>query len=198
MNRLLLVMAFLPTGLVKATGQRFTLLSTDNPVGFFFEAMYQTGPYWYFIGFMQVAAALLLLFPATAALGALLFFPISLSIFLITWGIGFGATVYVTFGMLMAATYLICWDADRIWSAASQVLGSRKGPALLADANSIEKTGWVVGGVVGVCLFLITRSFIPREHTLPLLITGGGAFLLVVAGWIVQAFKRRSPRIAAE
>ena len=100
--------------------------------------------------------------------------------------------------MLLAATYLICWDADRIWAAAFHLMGSRKGPALLSGAHLIEKTGWVVGGVVGVCLFLITRSFIPRELTLPLLITGAGAFLLVVAGWIVQAFKRRSPGLAAE
>ena len=69
MNRILLAMAFFPTGLVKATGQRFTLLPIENPVGFFFEAMYQTGPYWYFIGMVQVAAAVLLLIPATATLG---------------------------------------------------------------------------------------------------------------------------------
>ena len=31
MNRLLLAMAFLPTGLVKLTGQRFTILPVDDP-----------------------------------------------------------------------------------------------------------------------------------------------------------------------
>ncbi|MGI9625596.1 MAG: DoxX family protein, partial [Longimicrobiales bacterium] len=66
MNRLLLAMAFIPTGLVKATGQRFTTLPVENPVGFFFEAMYQTGPYWFFIGAMQILAGVLLLVPATA------------------------------------------------------------------------------------------------------------------------------------
>jgi uncharacterized membrane protein YphA (DoxX/SURF4 family) len=91
-NRLLLSMAFLPTGLVKLTGQRFTVLSVDTPVGFFFEAMYQTGPYWIFIGLVQVVAAVLLLIPATATLGAVVFFPVGLSVLLVTWGVGFGTT----------------------------------------------------------------------------------------------------------
>jgi len=99
---------------VKATGQRFTTLPVDNPVGFFFEAMYQTGPYWYFIGFSQIAAAVLLLIPSMATLGALLFLPIGFSIFLVTWGIGFGGTVYITAGMLLSVMYLVCWDADKV------------------------------------------------------------------------------------
>ena len=70
MNRILLAMAFLPTGLVKATGQRFTLLPVDTPVGFFFEAMYRTGPFWRFIGVVQVASAVMLLIPGTALLDA--------------------------------------------------------------------------------------------------------------------------------
>lgn len=191
MNRLLLAMAFLPTGLVKATGQRFTVLPVDNPIGFFFEAMYQTGPYWYFIGFMQVAAALLLLVPTTATIGALLSFPISLSIFLITWGVGFQGTVYVTFGMLLSTTYLLCWDADRIGAAAAHVWGTRRDHRLLEGANWIEKTGWIVGGLVGISLFLITRNFLPSWLTRTLLIIGAGAFGLVVVGWIVGLVRRK-------
>ena len=99
-------MAFFPTGLVKLTGQRFTLLGVDTPVGFFFEAMYQTGPYWRFIGLAQITASVLLLIPRTATLGALLFLPIGTSIFLITWGVGFQGTVWVTSGMLLAVVYL--------------------------------------------------------------------------------------------
>ncbi len=141
MNRLLLAMAFLPTGLVKLTGQRFTLLPVENPVGFFFEAMYQTGLYWNFIGFMQVAAAILLLIPKTATLGAVLFLPVGFSIFLITWGVGFGGTVYVTAGMLLSVIYLVCWDGDRVWAAAFQLMGRRSAPSLLSGAHWLEKAG---------------------------------------------------------
>ena len=192
MNRLLLAMAFLPTGLVKATGQRFTLLPVENPVGFFFEAMYQTGPYWYFIGFSQVAAAILLVVPATATLGALLSLPISLSIFLVTWGIGFGNTVYIAAGMLLSVTYLLCWDADRIWSAGALVLGSRRGPHLLAGANRLETTGWVIGGAVGIGFFLVTRSFLPNAWTNELFFVGLGAIAMVLIGWVYGLLRARS------
>ena len=185
MNRLLLAMAFIPTGLVKATGQRFTLLPVEHPVGFFFEAMYRTGPYWVFIGGVQVAAGVMLLVPSTAALGALLFLPVGVSIFLITWGVGFQGTVYVTAGMLLAVIYLVCWDGDRMWRAAAQLLGSAEHPPLLEGAPLVERIGWGLGGAVGLALFLTTRNFVPRAWLVELLWTGGAAALLVVAGWVV-------------
>jgi len=191
-NRILLAWAFIPTGLVKATGQRFTLLGIDNPVGFFFEAMYQTGPYWRFIGLSQITAAVLLLIPRTATLGALLFAPIITSICLITWGIGFQGTVWVTSGMLLSVTYLLCWDADRIWAAGSH-LWERvpAGHGLLAGAHWLEKTGWVLGGLVGMSFFLFTRGFVPSSLVLELMVTGAVAVVLVVAGWIAGMVGRR-------
>ena len=38
-TRILLFLGFLPSGLKKVLGERFTLLSVDTPVGFFFEAL---------------------------------------------------------------------------------------------------------------------------------------------------------------
>ncbi len=189
MTRLLLAMAFIPTGLVKATGQRFTLLGVDNPVGFFFEAMYRTGPYWNFIGVMQIVAGVCLLIPATAALGALLFLPIAVSIFFITWGVGFTGTVYVTGLLVLAVTYLVCWDADRIWSAGSHVLG-RGGPRLLDGMGGVEITGWVLGGLAGMGVLLDTRGFMPGAALLPLLAAGLIAILLVLVGSILEARRR--------
>lgn len=190
-NRLLLAMAFLPTGLVKATGQRFTILPVSNPVGFFFEAMYQTGPYWHFIGIMQITAALLLLIPSTATLGALMFLPIAVSIALITWGIGFGNTIFIAFGMVLSAVYLVCWDGDRIWSAGTRLVGTRQELPLLEGAHAIEKAGWALGGSVGIGLLLVTRGFLPRVWTLGLLITGVAAAGMVVAGWAAAALGAR-------
>lgn len=195
MNRLLLAMAFIPTGLVKATNQRFTVLPVENPIGFFFEAMYQTGPWWIFIGCVQVAAGVLLLIPATSTIGAILFLPIGVSIFLITWGVGFGNTVLVAGGMVLAVTYLVCWDADRIWAAASKVVGRRSGPPLLEGAHPVEKTGWALGGATGIALWLGTRGYVPSAWFLELLAVGVGAALMVVIGWILGAMRsrRRAP-----
>lgn len=189
MTRLLLAMAFIPTGLVKATGQRFTVLGLDSPVGFFFEAMYRTGPYWNFIGVMQIVAGVCLLIPATATLGALLFLPIAVSIFFITWGVGFTGTVYITGLLVLAVTYLVCWDADRIWTAGTHVLG-RNGPRLLDGMGKVEIAGWVLGGLAGLGVFLGKRGFMAGAALLPLLAAGFVAILLVVAGWILESRRR--------
>lgn len=191
MNRLLLFMAFLPTGLVKASGQRFTQMPVDTPVGFFFEAMFQTGAYWHFIGVMQMVAAVCLIIPATATLGALLFLPIIVSIVFVTWGIGFEGTIWITAGMLLANIYLLVWDADRVWAAARLVIGRRPGLPLLQGSNTIELSGWIGGGLTGLALLLVARSFLPHSWTLPLLAGGGLCALLVVAGWIVSAGRAR-------
>jgi len=83
-TRVLLALAFLPSGITKVMGNRFTVLGIDNPVGFFFEALYRTGFYWRFLGICQLTVALLLLIPKTSTLGALAYFPLILNIFVIT------------------------------------------------------------------------------------------------------------------
>lgn len=185
-NRLLLAVAFLPTGLVKLLGRRFTVLSVDNPIGFFFEAMYQTGPYWHFVGTVQVVAAVLLLIPATATLGALLFLPVGVSVFLITLGLGFQGTVWITSGMLLSVTYLICWDGDRIWAAGAQLVG-RRGGSLVEGMHRLELAGWTLGGGVGMAFFLMTRGFVPGDWMPILLGAGVATAVMVVLGWVLGA-----------
>lgn len=189
-NRLLLAMAFLPTGMVKLLGQRFTVLPVDHPVGFFFEAMYRTGAWWHFIGAVQVVAAVCLLVPATATLGAILFLPIAVSIFLITWGVGFQGTVWVAGGMVLSATWLACWDGDRVWEAGSRVLGRRPGPGLLEGAHPVEVVGWGLGGAAGMGLFLATRNLVPMTWLAPLLGVGIGGAFLVGVGWLLGLWRR--------
>jgi uncharacterized membrane protein YphA (DoxX/SURF4 family) len=113
-TRILLALGFLPSGLTKVLGNRFTVLGVDNPVGFFFEAMYRTGFYWRFIGLCQLVAALLLVIPRTATLGALVYFPLILNIFVITLSLHFQGTPVITGLMLLANLYLLCWDHDKL------------------------------------------------------------------------------------
>lgn len=112
-TRVLLVAGFIPTGLVKLMGDRFTLLGTETPIGAFFEAMYQTGLYWRFLGLGQVVAACLLLLPPLAHLGAAMFMPIMVNIFVITVSLDFTGTPFVTGPMVLAACYLCFWDFHR-------------------------------------------------------------------------------------
>lgn len=114
LTRVLLALGFMPSGITKVLGNRFTVLGVDNPVGFFFEALYRSGFYWNFIGVCQLTAALLLLVPRTATLGALVYFPIILNIFVITVAMSFTGTPVITGLMLLGSVYLLCWDYDRL------------------------------------------------------------------------------------
>lgn len=112
-TRGLLAVGYLRSGLIKVLGERFTTLPVDTPIGYFFDALHQTGMYYRFLGLSQVAASLLLLLPRTAPLGALLYLPISLNIFLITVSLGFQGTPFITGLMLLGAVYLVWWDYPR-------------------------------------------------------------------------------------
>jgi hypothetical protein len=69
--------------------------------------MYRTGFYWRFLGLRQLATALLLLIPRTATLGALVYFPLILNIFVITVPLHFQGTPFITGLMLLANLYLL-------------------------------------------------------------------------------------------
>jgi len=113
-TRILLFMSFLPSGLKKLLGERFTLLGVETPVGFFFEALYRTGLYWNFIGFMQLLAGILLLIPRTSFLGALIYLPIIINILIIVVAMQFRGTPYIVALMLLANLYLLLWDYKKL------------------------------------------------------------------------------------
>jgi uncharacterized membrane protein YphA (DoxX/SURF4 family) len=109
-TRAMLALAFLPSGLKKLLGMRFTQLPIESQIGFFFEALYRTGFYWNFIGAAQLAAAALLLIPRTTRIGALVYFPIALNIFLITVSMHFRGTPVITGLMLLGSIWLVLWE----------------------------------------------------------------------------------------
>lgn len=113
-TRLILAVGFIPPSIKKILHQPFTILPDSNPVGHYFNALYDTGFYYEFIGWAQLIAALLLLFPRTAHLGAMMFFPIILNIAVLTSSVGFVGTNYLTALMFLASLYLVCWEYDRI------------------------------------------------------------------------------------
>lgn len=114
LTRVLLALGFTPSGWTKLVGNRFTTISPETPIGYFFEALYQTGLYWRFIGAAQLAAAVLLLIPRTATLGVVVYFPLILNIFLITVSLHFRGTPVITGLMLLGSVFLLCWDWDRL------------------------------------------------------------------------------------
>ena len=113
-TRLTLAVGFIPPSVIKILHKPFTILPDSNPVGHYFNALYQTGFYYEFIGWGQLIAALLLLFPRTAHLGALMFLPIITNIAVLTTSVGFVGTWLITILMSFAALWLVSWEYDRL------------------------------------------------------------------------------------
>lgn len=113
-TRILLAIGFIPPSYTKIIHQPFTLLPDSHPVGHYFNALYQTGFYYEFLGWGQMIAAILLLFPRTAHWGALMFLPIIVNIAVLTASVGFKGTWILTLLMSFAALWLVAWDYDRL------------------------------------------------------------------------------------
>jgi hypothetical protein len=171
-TRTLLAIGFIPTGMVKLLGYRFTNMSVESDLGAFFEILYQTQPYWQFLGFTQVLAGILVLIPATAALGALLFLGIMVNIFIITLSYYFAYTPVITFLMLLATIWLILWDYHRfrrlIFNSPpifddpknTHYQGTLPDPAL---ANVYERFTYFLGTISGLLFFGMLRGLVLPE-----------------------------------
>lgn len=158
-TRLLLAVAFIPTGMVKLLGYRFTTMDPTTPIGGFFETLYRSGPYWHFLGASQILAGVLVLNAATATLGAVIFAPIILNIFVITLSYDFGGTPVITGLMVLATLYLLAWDYDRLRGMFG--FDEQPAPRPLPQptlSGPAERAMYVVGAVAGLGLFTGLRG----------------------------------------
>lgn len=112
--RVSLAAGFLPSGYVKIAGERFTDLAVNHPMGHYLDALFQTGFYYTFIGVLQMGAAILLLIPRTATLGAVIYFPLILNIFILTLSTRFVGSLLSSPLMVLANLYLLCWDYHKL------------------------------------------------------------------------------------
>nr|WP_293294673.1 hypothetical protein [Allomuricauda sp.] len=158
--RILLAIAFIPTGAVKLMGRRFTTgIPEEGSPLILFESLYQSGFYWQFIGFVQLLSGLLILFYRTSALGAILFLAIASNILLITISYDFGLTVVIASGITLASLWLVFWHWDRLrylflYDVASKPIVLNK-PVI---KSMFERAIYVVGLVCGLILFSMLRG----------------------------------------
>ncbi len=181
-TRLLLAFGFIPPSIPKILHKPFTMLPDSNPVGHYFAALYQTGFYYEFIGWSQIIAALLLLFPRTSHLGALMFLPIIVNIAVLTNAVGFEGTWLLTIFMALAALYLVCWDYDR-WKS---VLWRQRtsGPSLIKKEMIVLPILFGFGGAVAAALaFALNIANLRSGSWRPFvaLAAAGGVFGLLTA-----------------
>lgn len=184
-NRVILAVSFIPSGMTKVLGLRFTQIPTDNPVGFFFEAFYQTGGWYRFVGFAQVLAAILLLIPRTSTLGATIFFPIVLNIAIITIAVGFKGTWMITTAMFLANLYLICWDYDK-FKAILPFAKDEKKAFDLRKSLPLTLLG-AIGGTLAFAFFMgISPAFAKLGFVSLVIGFVGGAIIGLLNSWQLQ------------
>ena len=194
-TRVLLAVGFFAPGLTKLLGRRFVTTVTDDPVGRFFEALYQAGPYWRFLGAAQVAAAVCVLIPRLRALGAVLFAGITLNIAFITIALPFGNTAIIASLMFLASVWLLLWELPS-WSG---LLGLSLPPSDEPAVSRFERLGWLAATLGGWGATCVMRGLLEqgvRPFFLASLGLGALGGLVVLAAW-VRAAVRPTVRAAA-
>jgi len=180
-TRILLAIGFIPPSYKKIIHQPFTSLPDSNPVGHYFNALYNTGFYYEFIGWGQMLAAILLLFPRTAHLGALMFVPIIVNIAVLTSSVGFVGTWLITILMSFAALWLVAWDYDRLKPV---LFSTRKQPTRKLPMQIVLLPAvFAVGGaaMAGVWAYIRLGNFGNYYYIAAVLSGLGLVFGLVVA-----------------
>ncbi|MBX2828846.1 MAG: hypothetical protein KTR22_11835 [Flavobacteriaceae bacterium] len=110
-TKILLGLGFILSGFRKMPGVKFTAIGIDNPIGLFFEGMYQSGFYWNFIGYYQIAVGILLMTPWLKRLSPLLAFPVTFNIFLVSASLHMRGTPVITSAMVLGNLFLMLWHA---------------------------------------------------------------------------------------
>ncbi|SDJ36867.1 DoxX family membrane protein [Chryseobacterium jejuense] len=155
--RYLLGFAFFPSGLVKLLGERFTSISTDHPIGYFFEALYQSGFYWNFLGLAQITAGILLMTQRFATLGSLLFLTILTNIWIITMSLSFVGTWMITSLMMIAVLILIIWDQHKFLP----VFNYNKASTVKEYPD--PGYNWIIAGVIYAISFIVLYMLNPMK-----------------------------------
>lgn len=183
--RYIIGFAFIFASLVKIQGLRFTTESgAENPINsswHFFETLYQSGLYWRFLGIAQFITGTLLVTQKYAKLGAILFLPIIVNVFVITISYDFRGTPIITGLMLLSTLFLIFWDWDAL-----KVLINKK--PTNSDRKRLENDSiWVYLGILFILITTITKLFIFNQYIV-------FAFLLMALLGVIGlkiGFKRR-------
>jgi hypothetical protein len=183
--RYLIGVAFVFASVVKIKGQRFTSIPPSEPVGYFFEAMYQTGMYWNFLGWSQLVAGILLMTQRFSTVGAFIFLPIITNVWLITLSVDFGSgTPVITSLMFLGTVFLVLWDYPK-WKHFFQ----REHTIQLDLTHQppdvwMNHRGWEWGGIFFVTVTLavqfLPQSFASMMVWAILMIFGGCTTSLVV------------------
>ena len=100
---------FILSGTKKLPGIKFTALPLENPVGSYFNAMYETGFYWNFIGYFQILIGLFIFFNRFVVISILSMMPVTINIFLVSIALNMRGTPIITTAMVLGNLFLLLW-----------------------------------------------------------------------------------------
>lgn len=186
-TRFLIGGTFVFASVIKIKGLRFTTESGENTAmntpHHFFETMYQTGLYWQFIGVGQCVAGFLLMTQVFSRLGAVVFYPIILNIFVITISMDFSGTSYVTALMLLANTALLLWEWNHL-----RVLVNL--PQQQASNPGIENDS--IWAWTGLAMFLFTFIYRLIHNRYDIFMWFGVCVAIGLGGLLIWLWKSRT------
>lgn len=148
--------AFVWASILKIKGIRFEPQSGEtapiNSISHLLESMYRSGFYWNFIGWGQLLAGFLLMSQIFSTLGAIIYFPIILSIFIITTAFDASFFWILTSFMLFANILLLLWD----WNKLKFIILSKPG-CYIDQSTSFSKMK--IWSVLGILMFLFITIY---------------------------------------
>lgn len=164
--RYLLGSAFVWASILKIKGIRFTPFSGEtapiNSLPHLLESMYRSGFYWHFIGVGQIVAGFLLMSQIFSTLGAVVYFPIILNIFVLTTYFDSPGILAVTSLMLLANIYLLFWD----WNKLKFVVLNNPGDYADQSTQFSGKKIWTYLGILFFIAIVIFRIITTKNVNL--------------------------------
>jgi uncharacterized membrane protein YphA (DoxX/SURF4 family) len=107
-----LALTYVTSGIRKLPGIHFTRIPPENPVGAFFDVMYEIPIYWNTIGYLQIVLGCLLLFNRTVVAASLMILPVTVNIMLISFALHMKGTPIVTTMMFLGNILLLIWHFE--------------------------------------------------------------------------------------
>ena len=150
--RIVIGFAFLPAGLKKLLGERFTDAGNVGPFHDFLHAFWATGPLYRFVGIVQLTGALLLMTQRFAAVGAALLLPVLSVIAVFVWSTAGVPTIATVTLMLCGVTALLLWDVHK-WRSLLASDRQATAPPLAPAADRIDARLWQRAGLAVATLY---------------------------------------------
>jgi uncharacterized membrane protein YphA (DoxX/SURF4 family) len=183
---------FLPAGLKKVSGQPF---ADPDKVGVFYDfvhAFYATGPFYYFVGSLQLFGAALLMTQRWATLGAAVVAPMITAIVVLCWSTAGVPTIITTTAMALGTWGLLVWDLDKwrglFWDDRLRRSISTHKAAPVVDLRLWQWCGLSILGLYLLISAISGEVYRPRgaEFTNPHFYVMPGLLLLTIATWWVD------------